>query len=223
MLNPESCAKLAALHLEPGKNEIQLAAEFAKIVKFSSMENQCNCNLREFYASAQHKWDRTVQRALNGLVISDVVNLIVQFSNLCNDNEQAIVDSIHQSKWTCNWMLLRAIELGPARTIIEAITKTGFQNAQQEWFWLVREFCRVHGDLGFDYFISKCSPVWRVSHHHVSISVHQLLGAINAAMEVLDKVETRCTQSYPYCACASFPQKKQKTNAEAISFGPKKA
>jgi hypothetical protein len=181
MLTPENCIALARLHANPEKlSTSQLLASFSEIVKPSTLSEQKNHNFAEMLKD-QTRFEQS---------------------------EKEIIDTLYRDdpQWpkSKSWMFEQAKKKGASRTIVEAITDLGALNAETEYCFLVREFCRVNGDIGLQYFLSKCTPLPTCLCSRKAICVSLLLEAINMALEVLDKVETRCSRSSWSCLCAKF-------------------
>ncbi len=204
------CNALTQLHADSSElSTPQLIQQFSRIVKSSSLKDQCDNNFASYFLKETTNHRRNITESLSTVLIINVLDLVLGFvTSPFEDREQEIIDSLFAEKkpWQANknCPLFKYARRSSAYAIIFAITTSGVLNAETEYCFLVREFCRIHGEQGLLYFLSKCTPLPSQLACRKAVSTVLLLEAINMALEAMGKVPTRCVRSMMFCACSKF-------------------
>ncbi len=209
MVSTHTCVKLAELHaMSVNVSPVTVYEGLRLLIPESTYVEQIRHDFDAWYIAEEAKLNTTVITVLEPYLLKDIVGLIALFIGTClfEDREQEIVDSVYQPRST-SWIFADAKTRGPSRTILNTIAWHGtypnlntcptlkgddIARAKIDYCFLVREFCRVHGEMGLQYYLSKCTPLYPFSSVINPVNGYVLLEAINMSLEVLGKVSSRC-------------------------------
>jgi hypothetical protein len=193
VLTPEICLQLVSMHMNvarktPFELEEMLVSQIGLVP--SEYDDREQNTLALLYENQEDAKSILIKQSLPH-IYAVVLILILEYvdKTLCADHEDEIVESLFADSQK-NWIFDLAKKYGPSHIIVEAIANRGVLHAETQWCFLVREFARIHGVIGLEYFLSKCLPLNEI-YRGKAVTVALLLQAINMALEILGLVQNQ--------------------------------
>ncbi len=130
--------------------------EFRKRYEFHS---NFDITLRMLYETQQIQTDNEINQCLVKTLIKNLIAIVTSYIDIFDDREKQIVDLFVplQNRPICpctnsNCLYMTTMRMGPS----ESIYNLHIYNNRQ-YHSLVKIFCKVHGKIGLQYYLLKCT------------------------------------------------------------------